>query len=341
MKRSLLVSLAVLPALVFSASPVGTAFDSGARYATDAYPGFDDYEENTSPQRKKPRWFSFFTGPERSSPAEQMAYCRELLSEESWSEAADELDALVRNWPTAPEAAQAQLLLAETLERKVGDYEEAFREYRYLADFYSLHVDYDAVADSMYRVARVMRDEGKKIVFFRFDNTVDVRRAFEACVLRAPGARWAPQAMLAIASLREKDGRYTEAIKVYENLRSICRDGEESRIALVREADARMKVLEDFGYNRDRVGDTALFLERAAAGCEGEDKVKIESSLAFVRSLLEEEAYNSAKFYDSRMRTKRSAVSAYEDFLSRYPDGKRAEEVKKRLDELKRKENEK
>jgi outer membrane protein assembly factor BamD (BamD/ComL family) len=36
------------------------------------------------------------------------------------------------------------------------------------------------------------------------------------------------------------------------------------------------------------------------------------------------------------MRTRRSAIAAYEDFLSKYPRGKYAEEVRKRLEELKK-----
>ena len=53
-----------------------------------------------------------------------------------------------------------------------------------------------------------------------------------------------------------------------------------------------------------------------------------------VRALLEEEAYNAAKFYDSRTRTKRSAVSAYQRFLDEYPTSDRAPEVRRRLFEL-------
>lgn len=331
-----LFALSVVIAAVCSAqSHSDPAFDSG-RYATDAYPGFDDFEENTTPQRKTPRWFSFFTGPECDSSSEQMKYCKELLAEESWSDAVDELDALVRAWPSSPEAPQAQLMLAETLERKEASYEKAFKEYRYLVDFYSLQVDYNAAADSMYRVACTLKIEGKKLVFFRFDNNVDVRRAFEACVLRAPGAKWVPSAMLMIAKLREDEGQYIEAIKVYENLRNIRFGEAEAQTALVREAAARMKVLSKFGYNRDRIRDTLSFLESAQRSASQESRVRISSYLSEVRALLEEEDYLAAKFYDSRMRTGRSAISAYEDFLMKYPDGVHSEEVKARLEQLKK-----
>ena len=75
-----------------------------ARYATDAYPGFDTEKETISPERKEPRWFSFITGPKRSNAREQIEYCAELMAERDYSKARKQLDALVREWPTSPEA---------------------------------------------------------------------------------------------------------------------------------------------------------------------------------------------------------------------------------------------
>ena len=39
---------------------------NNARYATDAYPGFDTEKETVSPERKEPRWFSFRSSSARS-----------------------------------------------------------------------------------------------------------------------------------------------------------------------------------------------------------------------------------------------------------------------------------
>ena len=337
MKRFLIVSLALAASLPLAAqTPAADAIASGARYATDAYPGFDEVKESTHPEKKTPKWLSWLNGPKMDDSAAQFSYCRDLLAEGSYSKAARELDALVREWPVSREAPEAQWLLAETLEEKVKDYEEAFREWRYLVDFYSVQCDYSAAVDSLYRVASVMRIEGKTIMFFRFKNTADVRRALEACVLRAPGAEWAPRAMLEIASLREDELRWTEAIKVYENLRNLHRGTSEAKTALVREAAARMKVLKDMGYNRERVRDTIAFLERAEGACEGDDRETVGGQLEEARALIDDEDFAAAKFYDSRIRTKRSAISAYETYLANHPRGGHAEEARARLEELKK-----
>ena len=321
--------------LAASSAQPGTGPVSGMRYATDAYPGFDCEEDMIKPSRKEPRLFGWLNGPKKDNAAEQFAYCRELAGEESYSKAAKQLDALVREWPTAAEAPKAQLMLAEIQFEKIGDLDEAFAEYRYLLDFYSLQCDFNAAADKLYQTARKMREEGKSILFFRFRNTVDVRRAFECCVLRAPGASWSPQAMLTVADLREEEGKFVEAVKVYENLRNLYPDSAQTKLAFYREAKTRMTVLREHEYNRSRCRDTIAFLKLAAAGCDEQVAAEISQWIAEAEGLLEKEAYLSAKFYDSRTRTARSAVNAYEVFLTEFPSGVYAGEVKARLEELK------
>ena len=322
-------------AAAFAQLPALGPGGNGARYATDAYPGFDSEEDNVKPERKEPRWFSFITGPKCGSAAEQFAYCQGLVKDESWSKACRQLDALVREWPTAPEAWKAQLQMAEIRLTKLGDTADAFADYRYLLDFYSLQCDYAAIADKLYEVAGVMKLEGKEVMFVRFANTVDVRRAYEMCVLRAPGASWVPDAMLTIAALREDEGKYTEAVKVYENLRNLHPESAQAKTAIAREAGVRMTVLGDHGYNRARAQDTIDFMKMALQSCRPEDVAAIRGHLDAALGLMEDEAYRGACFYDSTTRTKRSAVNAYEQFLRDYPQSAHADEIKARIEELK------
>lgn len=318
----------------WAAAP-GTSPGPGTRYATDAYPGFDREEEIVSSGKKDPRWFSWVNGPSKDNAAEQMAYAQTCQKEGSWRAARKAYDALVREWPASPEAPKAQEALAELYLEHYLEYENAFREYKYLLDFYSAQCDFDATAFRLYEIAKLMREEGKTIMFFRFANTVDVRRAFEAVVLRAPGAKYAPAAMLTIAQLREDDGEYQKAIQVYENIRNLHSREPEAKTALHREGRARMQVLREHAYNRARCQDTIAFLKMALAMApDAVAKADYESWLAEAVALIEDEAYAAAKFYDSRTRTKRSAINAYERFLSEYPASTHAEEARARLTEL-------
>ncbi len=332
----LIVAMLSIAGVVFGAGQQpGVSPGPGGRYATDMYPGFDSEEEQLSPSKKEPRLFAWWNGPEKESAAEQFAYAAELAAGGAWSKAVKAYDALVREWPAAKESAAAQKALADALLEHEQDYEEAFKAYQYLLDFYSLECDYDAIAAQMYKVANLMRKEGKTIVFFRFANTVDVRRAYEAVVLRSPGAAYIPEALLMIAELREEEEKYNLAVTVYENLRNLYPKSEEALRSWAREARARMEILDEAGYNRERVRDTIGFLKLALkAQLDDGEKAEVQGFLAKLEGDLELEAYKAAKFYDSRTRTVRSAKSAYEKYLNDYPAGAHADEVRARLKEL-------
>lgn len=327
------VALSVACALA-DVSTMQPGVGSSQRYATDAYPGFDNDDSIVSPEKKEPKWFAFINGPNRDNAKDQMSYCADLILAGDHKKAAKQLDALVREWPSSPEAPKAQRMLADIYTSPLAEYEDAFAEYRYLLDFYSMSCDYDEIADKLYQLANLMRQEGKTIVFFHFRNTVDVRRAFEACVLHAPGAKWAPTAMLTIGDLREEEEQFDEAVKVYENLRNIHGDCPEAKTAVLREAMARIALLRKHIYNRDRCLDTINFFKRALTTCRLEDVDAIKDYLAEAKGLVEEEAYQAAKFYDSRVRTERSAINAYRRFLDEYPESAHAGEIQTRLETL-------
>ena len=323
--------------MLYGASGPAGSPSATARYATDAYPGFDREENIIATSKKTPKWFSWINGPKKDTAAEQLEWAKACEAEESWRAARRAYDALVRAWPSSPEAPKAQEALAKLYLEHYLYYEDAFEEYRYLLDYYSSQCDYDAIAQKLYDVARLMEEEGKTLIFFRFANTVDVRRAFEAVVLRAPGAAFAPQAMLTVAKLREDDGEWTQAVQVYENLRSLHPGTPEAKTAMHREAAARMKLLSIHGYNRSRCQDAIDFLKAAlASNPEPDVKEALAAWLAEAQEQIEGEAFRAAKFYDSRTRTKRSAINAYERFLSEYPASSYAAQARARLNELER-----
>lgn len=335
------LGLAVLLATVALADVSGRPSPTpgpGIRYATDAYPGFDSIDSFVKPEKKEPKWFHFWNGPKKDNAAEQLAYCIELLKEREYDKAAKELDALVRDWPVTEEAIKAQKALADIYLKYTYEYEKAVKEYVYLLDFYSFDHDYNLSAKRAYESAEHMREEGKKIVFFRFANTVDVRRAYEAIVLRSPGADFVPEALLTIAQLREDDEQYEHALSVYENLRNVYPSSAQAKEAIAREARVRMKLLKMFEYNRSRQRDTIDFLKQQMGNPAISAEVR-EEIIAFLNEsseMNEKEAYLAAKFYDKPSRTRRSAINAYEAFLRKYPASMYAGEILDRLQELER-----
>lgn len=325
--------LSFLAAVLLAASASAVP-GPGTHYATDAYPGFDSEAGILATPKKEPGIF-WWSGPKMETPADQLVWAKACEDDGSIRAARNAYEALVAQWPSSPEAPQAQKALADLEYGKAFDYIQAFAEYKYLLDFYSARCDYDAVAARLYETAKRMREAGKRIVFFRFANTTDVRRAFEAVVRRAPGAPYVAEAMLTVGELREEEGYFERAIEVYENLRNRYAGTPEAKVALKREAAARMKVLSDHPYNRARCQDTIAFLKMAQlSGPDSEFRTALTAWLDQANALIEDEAYAAAKFYDSRTRTRRSAINAYERFLNEYPAGVHADEARTRLREL-------
>lgn len=331
-----LFSLLVFSAMFLTAEPLqpGLSPGPGIKYATDAYPGFDSEDEIVKPSKKTPGWFRWFSGPKMDTAAEQLVWAEELDAQDKFWRAARAYDALVKEWPTAPEAPEAQLKLAELKERE-GDYIDACEEYRYLLDFFSAKCNYAKVVESDFAMCEKMREEGKTIMFFRFANTVDVRRAYEALVLRAPGAAFVPGAMLTIAELREDEGKLERAVEVYENLRNLHPGTVEARTAMHREAKVRMRLIDEHSYNRGRIRDTIDFLKLAVrSDCTISERSDYVAWLEEARKALDTATYLGSKFYDSRTRTRRSAINAYKLYLEDYPEGEHAAEARARLEEL-------
>ena len=87
---------------------------------------------------------------------------------------------------------------------------------------------------------------------------------------------------------------------------------------------------------RKRAANGLHLVKRHEGACEGEDKEAVRAQLDEARSLIDDDDFAAAKFYDSRIRTKRSAVSAYETYLANHPRGSHADEARARLEELKK-----
>jgi len=96
-----------------------------------------------------------------------------------------------------------------------------------------------------------------------------------------------------------------------------------------------MWLVRRLAYNLSRCKDTASYLQMTLKRLPDHPQAEeMKTWLDELKSYMAEDAYVRAKFYDSRQRTSHAAAAAYERFLEEYPDSAHAEEVSRRLDEL-------
>ena len=183
-------------------------------YATDHFEGFDALDEDSRiPQKKKSFWYSV----DADTPAAQIQIAEKKEALGHNRSARKAYEALIREWPTSPEAAQAQYALAQLLERQ-GKYEKAFDEYQYLITHYAGHCPYQEVLDRQFRIANYLLHNNTSMFGWSLSGSDTIRERFEQIVRNAPRGTQAPEIMLVIGSIRVSEKELSEAIAVYEGL---------------------------------------------------------------------------------------------------------------------------
>ena len=341
-KILLSAALLAVSAPVMSASPhrvAGSGPGSDSQWATDQYPGFDGLDDLPVPEKKDKGWLWRWFGvgkPARESAALQLEWAERLEGEGDFKGAAKSYDALVREWPSSPEAPLAQFRLAYVLEAKLQEYADAFEEYSYLLDFYPRNCPYAKVVSEQYKIVNMMLDTRRTFLGMSFTGNRQLRQGYERVIRRAPGADHVPAAMLKVADLRERDIDYEEAVKVYSTLRSRHAGTPEARQALYLEAKARMWLVRRLAYNLPRCKDTESYLKLAIKKDPSHPNVEeMREWLRELREYMAEDAWKRAAFYDSRQRTSHAALASYGRFLSEYPDSSHADEARARMEAIK------
>jgi len=336
MKKMMILAAALLAGSALQAAPAktvaGAAPGGRSPYATDAYPGFDGLDDIKKPERREKSWWF---GVKHSTSAEQYAMAKDLEEKGDFKAAAKAFDALVREWPSSLEAPPSQLRFAKILAKNLEDYEEAFKQLEYLFDFYSRECDYQELIKYGYQLVNTMVVKKKSIFGLSFLSMRLVRQHYESLVRRAPGADFVPEAMLKIAQIREDEQEYIEAQGVLSSLQSKYPLRPEARTAAYREARVRMWLCRRLAYNRTRCLDSRNFLRYLMTRYP--DLEQMEEIKTWEKELVDymaEDAYQQAKSYDNRRRTRHAAQAAWETFLKDYPDSPHTEEVKARIAEL-------
>ena len=329
MRSVVFAALGLLAVAAVAQNRPGGAYPRG--YATDQFEGFEAFGvSDRVEQKSKSFWFSV----RADSPAEQLAYAREALALGHRRTARKGFEALVREWPTALEAARAQFDLAQLYESR-KDYARAFDEYQYLLLFYADACPYDEVLDRQFRIANFLLHDNTGMFGWLLSGTEPSRKRFEQIVRNAPTSPVAPQAMLIVGGIRMSEKEPDEAIKVYDGLLNRYGETEQATDAAYLSAKTRYDRASKRNYNEAYCREAISFLKAVTARMSRHPK--IEEMTKWQEELtaqIEEQCYQNAAFYDTRQRNRQAALMAYKSFLKEFRDSKYADRVRARVAEL-------
>jgi outer membrane protein assembly factor BamD (BamD/ComL family) len=313
-----------------SQRPAGAPPKNGG-YATDQFEGFHVLEADDKLEQKETSlWFSVT----EETPAKQLAYCRKAFAEGYLRRARKGYEALIREWPTTREAAEAQLGLAQLYEARKR-YARAFEEYQYLLTFYSGACPYNEILERQYKIANLLRADNKSMFGLDLGESEENRLRYEQIVRNAPRSELAPKCMLIVGDIRREEKEMAEAIKVYDGLLNRFPTTPEAEIAAFFAAQARYERAKIQKSNEANMRDARAFMKSVQqimpAHPQREQLAQWEVELT---AQLEEHSYATALFYDTKQRNTASAIAAYQRFLSEFRNSQYAERVRERLAEL-------
>jgi len=325
-----LAALMVVAAFFPSHAQTGrSGFNRG--YATDTFEGFEAVDQDTRvAQKEKSFWYSV----REKTPAAQLEYCVKLEALGRDKAARKAYEALIREWPTAPQAAEAQLALANLFER-LQKFEKAFDEYQYLLTYFAGHCPYNEVLDRQFRVANYLLHNNHSMFGWLLSGTDTIRERFEQIVRNAPRSAIAPEVMLIIGSIRVSQGERQEAISVYDGILNRFPTTPQAVSAAFLTAQCRYELAVKHSYNEPRCREAIAFSKAVLARLpKHPQKEQMTVWLNELTGLLIEQNYQQAVFYDTKQRNVEAAKAAYRRFLTEFADSKYAQQVRGRLTEL-------
>ena len=321
----------LMAAALFSAHAQSRYSGANQGYATDKLEGFEAFDKDERlPQKEKSFWYSV----DEKTAAAQLAYAAKLEAAGKNKSARKAYEALVRQWPTAPEAAQAQFALAQLFE-KMEKYDRAFDEYQYLLTYFAGQCPYNEVLDRQFRIANLLLHGNKSMFGWILNGTDTIRERFEKIVVNAPRSAIAPEVMLIIGSIRVSADEKPEAISVYDGILNRFPGSPQSIAAAYLAAQCRYELAVKHSYNESRCRESIAFFKAVLARApKHPQKDQMTTWLNELTSQLIEQNYQQALFYDTRQRKPDAAKAAYRRFLTEFGDSKYAPQVRARLAEL-------
>lgn len=286
--------------------------------------GVTKVERSLMPERKKG---GLIFGRASDVPAaEQLAKAKTMEAAGDWSDACDAYDTLVRSYPESAEAAYAQFREARLYE-KLGEYDDAFEEYFYTLCYYPVYAPVDEILQQMYAIANYYRSENKTSKSIKY---------FDLIAKSFPKWRYTPQTLVQLGLLYFDDKEYYKAAEAFDTVTANHPGTPEAGVAAEQHAFVlyalSQKYPEDESLLIRATSLTQTALRNGNAKSANQQKLAANlKDLTFRRS---EKYYKIAKFYDCSRFKSETKISAYKDFLRRFPASDHSEAAKKRIAEL-------
>lgn len=292
-----------------------------------------DKEDALSETRRS----SWFHSPAKETPAEQLAYAKELLAKGKERKARKQFLALVYEWQAAPEASEAQMMYASLLEQS-GRHEKSFKEYQYLMDHYVGSFVFEDILNKQFTLANSVRTQKRWTFWGLFPGVEAPERSldlFEQITRNSPGWERTPEARFYIAAIQEKRERYEEAADDYGMV--VLRHRRSPLAADAAFRRGRCLYLAVERQPRDEAGYREALSALVGFTRDFPNHDGVETASAYIDDLKERLAamyFEIAVYYDEICNKDQAAILAYLDFIRNFPSSELSVTAHGRIEEL-------
>jgi outer membrane protein assembly factor BamD len=258
----------------------------------------------------------------KSTPKEQLEYARDLIDARKYALALSELKKLIKHYPRAKQAPEAQYYIGQVMEEFRKPY-EAYKAYQVVIDKYPFSERAAEIVEIEYRIANELlegRDKRGKWVEAIVGGDDRVIEIFRSVIKNAPYGKLAAVSQYKIGLYLKERGLYQEARDEFEKTINDYPNSEWAKAAKFQTAFADTKRSGDVQHEQ-KVTSVALdeFKEFVKNHPDSELTPQAKEQIGHLRAKEAENAYLIGQFYEKQKNYKSAAVY-YKDIIGQYAD---------------------
>ena len=258
----------------------------------------------------------------KSTPREQLEYAQSFIEIKKYPEALSELKKLIRHYPRAKEAPEAQYYVGQ-IDEELNKPFDAFKAYQVVIDKYPFSERAGEIVELQYHIGNQLL-EGKnkhgKWVEAIIGGDDRVITVFRAVIKNAPYGKFAPISQYKIGLYLKEKELYQEARDEFEKTINDYPASDWAKAAKFQIAMADSKRSSDV-QREQKITDIALdgFQEFVKTHPESELTPDARDQISRLRAKEAENSFMIAQFYE-KQKSFKSAKVYYKDIVDRYVD---------------------
>ncbi len=280
------------------------------------------------------RWTNPKYAP-KESPQEQLEFAKSYYEVSDYSTALNEFKKLVKYYPDAVEAPEAQYYMGLSLE-ELGRYYDAYLAYQKIIDKYPFSQRTADVLQREYIVAQKLLDYKKRVAGIDFTAENTAMDIFRKIIENAPYGKYAAASQYKIGLTLKSKGNFSEATEEFQKVLDTYPDSEWAEPAKFQIALCAARSALGASYDQTLTQDAKdKFAEFLKSHPEAELSQQAEEHIDELKDKEAESNFGVAKFYE-KQKAYDSARIYYNHVIKNFPRSTWAEKSADALKEIER-----